>query len=80
MTDEERRKAYQAEAGPILDEYFQKLEECAERHKNDDSPHGLDDGPGTEEWNAINREMLGKLRELRRKYAPSSDHRNRTSY
>ena len=23
MTDEERRKAYQAEAGPILDEYFQ---------------------------------------------------------
>ena len=40
--------------------------------KNNDTPHGLDDGPGTEEWNAINREMLGKLRELRRKYAPPS--------
>ena len=34
--------------------------------------HGRDDGPGTEEWNAINREMLDKLRELRRKYAPPS--------
>ena len=71
MTDEERHRAYQAEAGPVLEEYFKKLEDCRERHKNDDTPHGRDDGPGTEEWNAINREMLDKLRELR-KYAPPS--------
>ena len=68
MTDEERKKAYQAEAGPILDEYFKKLEDCRERHKNDDTPRCRDGGPGTEEWNAIVREMYSKLREVRRKY------------
>lgn len=68
MNRDERWKAYQAEAGPLLDEYFQKLEECRKTHKNDDTPHGRDDGPGTEEWNAINREMLSKLQELRCKY------------
>lgn len=45
MTDEERHRAYQAEAGPVLEEYFKKLEDCRERHKNDDTPHGRDDGP-----------------------------------
>lgn len=53
MTDEERKKAYQAEAGPILDEYFKKLEDCRERHKNDDTPRCRDGGPrhGRMEYN-----------------------------
>lgn len=68
MTDDERWNAYQAEAGPILDEYFKRLSDCRDRHKNDDVPYGRDDGPGAEEWNTLNREMLGKLRDLRRKY------------
>lgn len=68
MTYEERKKAYQAEAGPLIEEYRAKLTDCEERHKDDDTPRGLDDGPGTEEWNAINREFCVKLRKIRTKY------------
>jgi hypothetical protein len=68
MTEDERKKAYQAEVGPLIEEYRRKSEDCMERHKNDDTPRGLDCGPGSEERDAINREFCAKLREIRRKY------------
>ena len=38
------------------------------KFKDDPTPHGRDDGPGTEEWKEIVRRLFADVHRVRRKY------------
>ncbi len=60
--------AYRNEMQALRKKYEEALDKIWEEHKNDPGPFGLDDGPGSEEWEQLRRQMLADIHRVRRKY------------